>query len=155
MKRILRRPVTNMVCISMFTAFYALVFLATSRGTQFKSLLESSGAKQLDSPFWKGWSDFLAAGYHVYIAYAMIALTILVVILLILRRHPYDEYHTSLLMQCLAVAAVLTLIAIAVFYLIILGGLRGFVEKFTLFIVVNWTTVVMSNLVFVLLCRWR
>ncbi len=155
MKRILRRPVTNVVCISLFTAFYALVFMATSRSIWFKDLLEPSDAMQGAIPFWEGWRGFLATGYHAYIAYAMIALTILVVILLMLRRHPYDEYHTSLLMQCLAVAAVLTLIAIAVFYMIILRDPNGIVEKFTLFIVVNWTTVVLSDLVFVLLCRWK
>lgn len=155
MKRILRLPVTNMVCLSLFTAFYALVFIATSRSTWYKNLLESGDARPGVAPFWEGWSGFLAAGYHAYIAYAMIAITILIIILLMLRRHPYDEYHTSLLMQCLAVAAVLTLIAIAVFYLIVLGDPSIIVEKFTLFIVVNWTTVVFSDLVFVLLCRWR
>ena len=53
------------------------------------------------------------------------------------------------------VAAILTLIAIAVFYLMILSDPNGIVEKFTLFIVINWTTVVLSDLVFVLVCRWR
>ena len=78
-----------------------------------------------------------------------------VVVLLILRRHPYDEYHTSLLLQCLAVAAVLTLIAIGIFYLLILFDPSGIVEKFTLFIAIHWATIVLCDLTYVLMCRWR
>lgn len=155
MKRILRHPAINAICISLFTAFYGLIFYTTSRRTEFKNLLYYSGTKQTNNPFWEGWSNFLAARYHAYIAYAMIAITLLVVILLMLRRHPYDEYHTSLLTQCLAVATVLTLIAIAVFYLLILSNSNGIVEKFTLFIVIHWVTVVLADLVYVILCRWK
>jgi hypothetical protein len=117
--------------------------------------LAADGVQLKADSFWVGWSGFLANGSHGYIACAMIATTILVAVLLTLRRHPYDEYHTSLLMQCLAVASVLTLVAIAAFYLMILHDPTGIVAKFTLFIIVNWTTVVLSDLVFVLLCRWK
>ena len=155
MKRILRSPEANAVCISLFTAFYGLIFIVTSGHSEFKNLLYYSSAKHSVDPFWEGWSDFLAAGNHVYIAYALIVITILVVVLLILRRRPYDEYHISLLSQCLSVAAVLTLIAIAIFYLVILSDPNGIVEKFTFFIVIHWTTVVLADLAFVLLCRWK
>jgi len=50
---------------------------------------------------------------------------------------------------------VLTLVAIAIFYLLILNEPTGIVEKFTFFIVIHWSTVVISNLAYVLLCRWR
>ena len=155
MKRLFRLPMTNAVCVSLFTAFYALVFITTSRGPRWGSLLQAGGPQQKAASFWEGWSGFLANGYHGYIAWGMIAVTILVVVLLMLRCHPYDEYHTSLLTQCLAVASVLTLIAIAIFYLMILRDPSGIVAKFTLFIIVNWTTVVLSDLAFVLLCRWK
>ncbi len=155
MKHILKHPALNAICISLFTAFYGLIFITTSRHIEFDSLLYYSGTKQIDSPFWEGWSSFLAAGYHAYIAYAMIAITLLVVVLLMLRRHLFDEYHTSLLIKCLAVAAVLTLIAIAIFYLLILSDSNGIVEKFTLFIVIHWSTVVLCDLAYVILCRWR
>ncbi len=155
MKRILSSPEVNAVCISLFTAFYGLIFIVTSGHIEFKRMLYYSGAKHHANSFWEGWSDFLAAGNHVLIAYAMIAITILVVALLVLRRRPYDEYHTSLLSQCLAVAVVLTLIAIAIFYLMVLSDPNGIIEKFTLFIVIHWSTVVLADLVFVLLCRWK
>ena len=109
MKRILRNPIVNAVCISIFTAFYALVLLTASGRAGFKSLLYYSGAGQGAGGFWARWSAFLASGHLCYIALAVIALTVVVVALLLLRRRPYDEYHTSLLSQCLAVALVLTL----------------------------------------------
>jgi len=155
MKRILRHPAVNAVCISLFTAFYGFIFIVTSKHGEFKNLLYYSNTKQPGNTFMKGWSNFLAEGYHDYIAYAMIIITFLIVVLLLLRRHPYDEYHTTLLINCLAVAAVLTLLAIAVFYLLILSDPNGIVEKFTLFIVIHWVTVVLCDLVYVNLCRWK
>ena len=75
--------------------------------------------------------------------------------MLLFRRRPYDEYHTFKLIQCLVIATILTLIAIAGFYLMILSDSNGIVEKFTLFIVIHWTTVVLADLVYVFVCRWR
>lgn len=155
MNRLLKNPATNAVCISLFTAFYGLIFIMTSGHSEFESLLYYSGTKQSVNSFWNDWSNFLAAGHHIYIAYALIAFTLLVVALLILRHHPYDEYHTWLLSQCLSVAIVLTLIAIAIFYLMILSDPNGIIEKFTLFIVIHWTTVVLADLAYVLLCGWK
>lgn len=155
MKRIIRNPLTNAVGIILFSAFYGLIFIVTSKHAEFENLLHYCFTKQKSTNFWKEWSTFLDSGYHAYIAYVMIALTALVVVLLLLRRHPYDEYHTSLLIQCLAVAAVLTLMAIAIFFLMILSDPNGIIEKFTLFIVIHWTTVVLADLIYVLLCRWK
>ena len=154
MRRILTRPSTNAICISLFTGLYSLVFMLALRRVASESLLYYRGLKPGAFPFWAGWCGFLAGGYHAYIVYVLIAVTALVVILLLARRHPYDEYHTALLMKCLAVAIVLTLIAIAVFYLLILSDPSGMVVKFTLFIVIHWATVVLADLVYVLLCRW-
>lgn len=154
MKGILRKPAVNAACVSLFTAFYALIFIVTAKNIRFESLLyynQTSGTY----PFWTGWSRFLAAGHHAYIACALIAATALVVFMLLSRKRPYDEYHTANLLQCLAVAVILTLIAIAVFYLMILSDSNGIVEKFTLFIVIHWATVVLADLAFVFLSRWK
>ena len=153
MKGILKNPAVNAVCISLFTAFYSVIFIITSGHLEFKSLLYYSRAAKF-YPFWTGWSSFLASGHHVYIALALIAVTTLVVLMLLIRRRPYDEYHTANLIQCLVAAAVLTLMAIAAFYLMILSDPNGIVEKFTLFIVINWATVVLADLAYVLVCKW-
>ncbi len=155
MKSLLRRPLVNALCISLFTAFYGLIFIISSGHIEFENMLYYSRISYNVPSFWKGFSSFLTTGYHAYIAYALIAVTILVVVLLLLRRHPYDEYHISLLSGCLTVAVILTLVAIAVFYLMILSDSNGIVEKFTLFITIHWTVVVLADLSFVLLCRWR
>ncbi|MEL7623828.1 MAG: hypothetical protein AAGU12_09585 [Clostridiales bacterium] len=154
MNRILRHPAANGICISLFSAFYALIFIITSGHREFTNLLYYSRHPQISS-FWGSWSGFLAAGRHAYIAYGLLAITILVVILLFLRRRAYDEYHTALLIQCLIVALVLTLIAIAAFFLIILSDANGIVEKFTLFITIHWATVVLADFTYVTLCRWK
>lgn len=154
MKRILKNPAVNALGLSLFTAFYALIFIVTSGHIEFESLLYYNRAMSIQS-FWTGWSNFLASGRHSFIAYTLIGITILVVLMLLLRRHPYDEYHTANLAQCLAVAAILTLIAIAGFYLMILSDPNGIVEKFTLFIVIHWTTVVLADLAYVSVSRWK
>jgi heme exporter protein D len=155
MKYFLKHPLSNAVCISLFTLFYGLIFILTSRHIEFGSLLYYKDTANKANTFWESWSSFLASGKHSYIAYIMFAITILIVILLMLRRHPYDEYHTSLLVQCLAVAVILTLIAIAIFYLLVLSDPNGIIEKFTLFIAIHWITVVLADLVYVILCRWK
>ena len=96
-----------------------------------------------------------AVGQNQYVAYVMIAMTILVVVLLLSQRRPYDEYHASMLSLCLIAALVLTMIAIAVFYLVILSEPDGFIDKLSFFISVHWAAVVLADLAYVLLCRRR
>lgn len=153
MKRILRYPAVNAICISLFSIFYAVVFFVTAGSEKFKSSLYYWQTEGGADPFWTGWSNFLASGFHAYIAGALLAVTALTVVLLLMQRRPYDEYHTSILTHCFVAAIVLTLIAIAVFYLIILLDPNGIIEKFTLFIIVHWVSVVFCDLAFVLLCK--
>ena len=151
MKQILKSPMVNAICISLFTIFYTLIFIIANKNIDFKDSVNYENASSL----WALWLNFLAAGHQLYIAYVLAAVTMLVVVLLLLRRHPYDEYHTSKLTHCLVVATILTMIAIAIFYVLILYDPNNIIEKFTLFIVIHWATVVFANLTYVLLCRWR
>lgn len=155
MKRLLRNPAVNGTCLGLFSAFYAAIFLLTSGHMEFGSLLYYARFDHHNEPFWTAWSRFLAAGHHAWIAWALLSLTAAVIALLFLHGRSYDEYHTALLTNCLAVSLILTLAAIAVFYFMVLSESNGIVEKFTLFIVIHWATVVLADLVFVLACRWR
>lgn len=155
MKRLIRSPIFNAACISLFTFFYASIFIITSDHLEFNRTLYYGGNPNHAQTFMTGWSAFLASGRHIYIAAALAVITVLVVLLLVLRRRPYDEYHAAILLNCLVAAVILTLIAIGIFYLLILSEPSGIVEKFTLFIVVHWTTIVLSDLVFVLMCSRR
>lgn len=148
MKRLLKSPAFNAGCISLFTAFYAIIFLSYNFG---KEWLNYEGG----SSFWNAWSGFLSAGHQAVISWVLIAVTIIIVFLLIIRRRPYDEYHTSILTYCLVAASVLTLAAIGIFFLVILIEPVWAAGKFTLFIIIHWITIVLANFVYVLLCRWR
>ncbi|SMC59754.1 hypothetical protein [Papillibacter cinnamivorans] len=153
MKELIRNPAVNAGCIGLFTAFYSLVFFVTAGNVEFSRTLYYSAVSKQAVPFWSEWSAFLAAGRHMGIAYAMIGLTVLVILLLISHRKKYDEYHAAVLARCFTVALALTLIAIAVFYLMILSDANGIVEKFTLFVSIHWSTVVMADLAYVLWSR--
>ena len=155
MRRILKYPAVNAIGISLFSSFYTLVFYVASRDVQFEGTLYFYLNHDRAASFWTAWSEFLAFGHHAHIASVLFAVTALIVLLLIVRRRPYDEYHIMILIQCLVVAIVLTLIAIAAFYLAILSEPDGIVEKFTLFIVVHWATVVFADLAYVLLCKGK
>jgi len=151
MIRLLKYPAVNAVCISLFTIFYAVIFLRVYENIDF----ESSANFEYTSLLWQMWCDFLIAGNQIFIAYALIAVTVAVVILLVLRPRPHDEYQTAILTNCLVTATVLTLIAIAIFFVLILHDPSEILQKFTLFITIHWVSVVFANLTYVLMCRWR
>ena len=154
MKKLLRNPITNAVCISVFSIFYTIIFIITSTHVELRGTLYQSGDQLTVSAFWEIWSSFLSAGNQRYIVYVLLVMTLITVLLLISRRS-YDEYHIQILIQCLVVALVLTMIAIALFFLIILTDSNQVVEKFTLFITIHWATVVLADLAYTLICRWR
>ena len=151
MKRLIKSPVINAVCISIFTGFYALIFFKSLNDTGF----ENNYYYEATDFIWPAWYDFYAHERQRYIAYVLIAVTALVVALLMVRRRPYYKYHTNILFNCIIVAAVLTLASIAIFYLLVLDNPEGIITKFTLFIVIHWTTVVFTDLIYVILCSWR
>ena len=159
MKRIIKSPSVNAVCLGLLTAFYSIIFIATSGNSDFIKALYYSRLSALedflivDRYFWLNWSKFLADGQQKYIAFALIAITAAVIIMLLLRRRPLDEYHVDRLLFCLIAALVITIIAIAMFYLSFFFASHTIVENFTLFIAVHWAAVVLSDFVFVILCN--
>ncbi len=151
MKRILKSPGFNAVCISLFSAFYAVTFMLNYGNTDFEWFSKYTG----ESVFWSAWRDFLVGGHHITMAWVLVIVTAIVVALLLSRRRPHDEYHSTILANCLVVASITTLIAIGGFFLIVLSEPIWIAGKFALFIFVHWVTVVFANLSYILLCRWR
>ena len=148
MNKILRHPATNAIGISLFSTFYAVIFLGFSG-------LITSQTGQSSNPFWAAWDGFLNAGGHQYMACILVTLTAVAVAILLLMHTPYDEYHTTILVKCLALSVIVTLAAIAVFFLVVLFDPVGIISKFTLFITMNWATVVIADLAYLFLCRRR
>jgi hypothetical protein len=145
MNRFVRYPTLNAAGLGIYSLFYGVLFLAFSDRIQSQAGLSAH-------PFWIAWDAFLQAGGHRYAAYILLALTVLAAVLLFVRRKPYDEYHTAILMQCLAVSLILTLAAIAALFIAVLTDPAGIVGKLTLFVSVNWTTVVLADLIYIFLC---
>lgn len=145
MNKFLRNPITNAIGLTLLSGYYGLMFLG------FSDLIVSQ-IGQSGNAFWIVWDGFLAAGGHRFIACALIVLTAIVIILLLVRHKPYDEYHTAILINCLVAAIVLTLMAIAIFFTVILLDPAGAIGKYSFFILLNWTCVVFSNLVYLLIC---
>lgn len=146
MNKLFRHPITNIIGISMFSAFYSIIFLV------FSDLIQSQ-IGITTHPFWRFWDSVLIAGGHRYITYILMGLTVLIVILLFFRHKPYDEYHTAILMKCLAVSLILTLAAIAGLFVAVLLDPVGMISKFALFILIQWATIVASDLIYLLLCK--
>jgi hypothetical protein len=152
MKGLLKHPAFNAVCISLFSAFYGFVFIGTAAHYEYSDTLYYLKGGNADG-FWPWWARFLESGGHGAIGVFLVLATAVLVILLLTRRHPLDEYHIAILTACLVVSIVLVCVAIAIFFLAVLSAPNGIVEKFTLFIVIHWVTVVCANYVFVLKCR--
>jgi hypothetical protein len=154
MKGLLKYPAFNAACVSLFSAFYGFIFIMTAAHYEYGNTLYYINPAIHAEGFWPAWAHFLEIGGHGLIAVALIILTVILDVLLLTRRRPYDEYHTAILTGCLSVAIMLMIIAVAVFYLTVLSVPNGIVEKFTLFIVIHWVTVILADFVFVVKCRW-
>ncbi len=149
MMRLLKKPLTNALCLAVFTAFFSYVFFFVANSRFFaKHDVVGTG-------FWRWWRSFLLNNGQGIFAGLMILLSLLVVFLLLRRRKDYDEYHVGILLSCLAVSLVVVLIALAIFYLAIFRDPFFVQEKCMLFMSVNWATVVLADLTYVLICRWR
>jgi hypothetical protein len=96
---------------------------------------------------------YVVAGRPLYVGGPMIALTVIIVIMLLVGRRKYDEFHASIMANCLIVALVLMMMGVAVFYLVILYDPTDAADKFKVFIDLHWALVVLCDFAYVLLCR--
>ncbi len=153
MTKLLRYPVINGIFISLFSAFYSLIFLITAGHMEFQSILYYTSNTQRTKPFWGSWAAFLHAGQQKYVSIGIIVLTLVIIALLIKRRRPYDEYQVKVLTDCFMVAGFITLCTFAFLFFYILSEHVGIVEKITLFAMIHWLSILLADLVFVLYCN--
>ncbi|MGI6664426.1 MAG: hypothetical protein ACOX3W_03305 [Christensenellaceae bacterium] len=153
MKKIIRHPITNALCIGLFSLFYAIIFFWTVHSDAFKAeLLYATDIK--GSSFLENWSKILFEGQHMVLAYILLVVTVVIIILLLIRKKPYDEYQINILVNCLLIALSLILIVIALFFLFVITNPTNIVEKFMCFISIHWITVVFADLFYITLsCR--
>jgi len=148
MNRFFRHPATNAVGLTIFSAFYGVIFLGFS-----PRLLTGTGESQ--NAFWRAWDAFLLAQGNRWLAVALLALTLLCLVILLRHRSVYDEYQTALLVRCLATAVVLALAGIGGLFALVLLDPVGIVSKLALMVSVNWASVVLADLVYLIVCRRR
>lgn len=153
MIRLLRYPAINGIFISLFSAFYSLIFFITAGHIEFQRILYYTSSTLKPKPFWSNWAAFLHAGNQKYIGAAIIILTLLIIVFLIKQHRPYDEYQVKILANCFMTAGFITICAVALLFFYILSEHVGTVEKMTLFIIVHWISVLIADLVFVLYCH--
>ncbi len=148
--KIMRNPKINAAIILIITAFYSLVFIFTSGHIEFESMLNH--ADTLSSDFWNTWSDFLMRGNMKYIGYVYIALAAAIVILSLIRKRDYDEYQTGILEKGFIVTGIVMVCLFPLALLLILSDPNYSIETIMLLVVVHWSAVLLSDLVYVI--KW-
>ncbi|WP_407272439.1 hypothetical protein [Radiobacillus sp. PE A8.2] len=146
---LLKQPIININFIGFMSAIYSFIFIFTSGHMEFISIL--SHGETLNSAFWNGWSNFLRTGNMRFIGYLIIGLTIAIIIfILIKRRKKYDEYQVSILSKSLLVAGTLSILMIPFMMILVLSDSNYAVEIIFLFASVQWVSVLVSYLVYVI-----
>jgi hypothetical protein len=146
---LLKNPVVNALFIGFMSVIYSFLFIFTSNHIEFLRLLPEG--KTLQSDFWNGWSDFIRAGNMKYIGYAIIILTLIILLLMLFKRtKKYDEYQLSILTKSLIIAGVLSILMIPIIMLLILSDPSYTIETIFLFAVVQWLGVLVAEIVYVI-----
>jgi len=148
--RILRKPQTNAVIISVVSIFYALVFIIISGHLEFERILNH--AETLNSPFWNGWSIFLKQGNMKYIGYAYIALALAIVIISIVRKRDYDEYQTGILEKGMIVMGTALMLLFPIALIMVLSDHSYSIETLMFLVVAHWSIVLIADLIYVI--KW-
>lgn len=135
------------IFISLISAIYSFLFIFTSNHIEFLRLF--SKTKTLQSEFWNRWSDFIRAGNMKYIGYAMIILTLITLLFIIFKgTQKYDEHQISILSKSLIVAGVLSILIMPVLIVLLLSDTSYTIETIFLFAVVQWFSVLMTNMIY-------
>ena len=155
MIRLLRYPAVNGIFISLFSVFYSAIFIITAGHIEFQRILYYTIESQKYRPFWSDWAAFLYAGNQKYIGYAILIITLSIIVLLTKRRRPYDEYQVQILANCFMTAGLIIICAVAFLFSCILSEHAGAVEKLTLFAIIHWISVLIADLIFVVYCHGK
>lgn len=148
--KIFRKPLVNAVIISIISFFYAFIFDVTSGHIEFERILDHRVTSS--SPFWNGWSDFLKQGNMKYIGCAYIAIAVIIVILSIIRKRDYDEYQIGILEKGIIVMGATMVLLFPIALISILSDHSYAVEDIMFLVVIHWSIVLISDLMYVI--KW-
>ncbi|MEH7379961.1 hypothetical protein V7138_05710 [Bacillus sp. JJ1533] len=146
---LLKQPIINIIFIGFMSVIYSFIFIFTAGHMEFVSIL--SPGETLNSAFWNGWSDFLRTGNMRFIGYLIIGLTIAIIVLILIKRtKKYDEYQVSILSKSLLVAGTLSILMIPFMMILLLSDSNYAVETIFLFASLQWVSVLVSYLIYVI-----
>jgi len=146
---LLKQPIINIIFIGFMSFIYSVIFILTASHMEFISIL--SHGETLNSTFWNGWSNFLGTGNMRFVGYIIIGLTIAIIIFIVIkRRKKYDEYQVSILSKSLLVAGILSILMIPFMMILLLSDSNYAVEIIFLFASVQWVSVLVSYLVYLI-----
>lgn len=147
--RLLKHSIGNATFIALMSAVYSFLLILTSNHIEFLRLLANSSTLQSD--FWNGWSDFIRAGNMKYIGYAIIILTLIIILFMILKpTKKYDEYQISILSKSLIVAGILSILMTPIITILLLSDPNYAIETIFLFAIVQWLGVLITDLIYVI-----
>lgn len=144
--RILKYPKINALLISIISTVYALLFIATSGHIEFTR--QFSHPATLNSGFWNSWSSFVRGGSMKYIGYIIIALTVGIIILTILKKRTYDEYQINILAKGFIAAGIITVLMLPFILVLVLSDKNYAIETLFLFMAVQWIAVLVVDLIY-------
>lgn len=132
--------------ITLFTLFYTALFYFTSNHMELNSMLANG---TLQSHFWNGWSDFIAAGNMKFVGYLLAILTLTIIVTMVFKgRKQYDEYQASILEKLMIVAGGVSMVMLPLMLFMFLSDRNYLVENLFLFVTVQWLSVLIGNLIY-------
>lgn len=144
-----KNPFINIIFIIFMSSVYSFIFIFTSDHIEFLGLL--SHAQTLNSPFWNEWSDFINAGNMKFIGYFIISLTVIILLFMAIKRTKnYDEYQLSILNRCFIIAGFLSILMVPVIMIMLLSDPNYAIETILLFASVQWVSVIVLYLIYVI-----
>ena len=146
--KILKYSICNTIFISFISTIYSFIFIFTSDHIEFLRIFSKT---TLASDFWNGWSNFIRAGNLKYIGYLIIVLTVLIVLSVIFNpKKKYDEYQLSVLSKIFIIAGIIVILIVPVMMLLLLSDPSYVIEIILLFAVIEWLSILITNLIFVI-----
>lgn len=144
-----KNPFTNIIFIIFMSAVYSFIFIFTSDHIEFLGLL--SHTQTLNSPFWNEWSNFIKAGNMKFIGYFIISLTVIILLFMAIKRTKnYDEYQLSILNRCFIIAGFMSILMVPVMMIMLLSDPNYAIETILLFASVQWVSVIVLYLIYVI-----
>lgn len=148
--KIMRNPKISAIIILIVTAFYSLVFIATSEHLEFVRMLEHSHT--LKSVFWVVWSDFLLQGNLKYIGYSYIVLATAIIILSFTKKRDYDEYQAKIFEKGMLIAGIVMVCLFPLALLLVLSDPNYSIATLMLLVVAHWSSVLIADLIYII--KW-